>query len=86
MDTTSECLNKDFTDAGIDKDAKIIVYCQSHQRSAVSYVALKHLGFNNVRAIDGAWSSWGNRDDVPGYRESAWRGQLQVIVIAPARD
>ena len=58
-------LNKDFANAGIDKDDKIIVYCQSHQRSAVSYVALKHLGFNNVRAIDGAWSSWGNRDDVP---------------------
>ena len=59
-------LASDFSQAGVDKkDDKIIVYCQSHQRSAVTYVALKHLGYDNVRAIDGAWSSWGNRDDVP---------------------
>lgn len=60
-----ELLASDFSAAGIDKEDKIIVYCQSHQRSSVTYVALKHLGYNNVRAIDGAWSSWGNRDDVP---------------------
>lgn len=59
-------LASDFSRSGVDKkDDKIIVYCQSHQRSAVTYVALKHLGYDNVRAIDGAWSSWGNRDDVP---------------------
>lgn len=43
----------------------VIVYCQSHQRSAVTYVVLKHLGVDQIRAIDGAWSSWGNRDDTP---------------------
>ena len=43
----------------------LIVYCQTHQRSAVTYVALKHLGYNDVRAIDGAWSAWGNRQDTP---------------------
>lgn len=46
-------------------DRKAVVYCQSHQRSAVTYVALKHLGFNSVRALDGAWSNWGNRPDLP---------------------
>ena len=43
----------------------VIVYCQTHQRSAVTYVALKHLGFTDVRAIDGAWSAWGSRADTP---------------------
>lgn len=43
----------------------VVVYCQTHQRSAVTYVALKHLGFTDVRAIDGAWSNWGNREDTP---------------------
>lgn len=47
------------------KDDTVIVYCQTHQRSAVTYVALKHLGFTDVRAIDGAWSNWGNREDTP---------------------
>ena len=46
-------------------DDTLIVYCQTHQRSAVTYVALKHLGYNDVRAIDGAWSAWGNRPDTP---------------------
>jgi len=58
-------LTADFDAAGVSKDDDIIVYCQSHQRSSVTYVALKHLGYHNVQAIDGAWSSWGNRDDVP---------------------
>lgn len=50
---------------GAGKDDTIIVYCQTHQRSAVTYVALKHLGFSDVRALDGAWSNWGNRADTP---------------------
>lgn len=48
---------------GPEKD--VIVYCQTHHRSSLSYVMLKHLGYKNVVALDGAWSNWGNRDDVP---------------------
>ena len=50
---------------GVGADDSVVVYCQSHQRSAVTYVALKNLGFEHVRAIDGAWSAWGNRTDTP---------------------
>jgi len=46
-------------------DRRAVVYCQTHQRSAVTYVALKHLGYASVRALDGAWSMWGNRPDLP---------------------
>lgn len=49
----------------ISTDDTVVVYCQTHQRSAVTYVALRHLGFENVKALDGAWSSWGNRNDTP---------------------
>lgn len=49
----------------IEQDDTVIVYCQTHQRSAVTYVILKHLGFTDVRALDGAWSNWGNRQDTP---------------------
>lgn len=58
-------LQAQLDELGIAQDDKVIVYCQSHQRSAVTYVALKHLGYENVRAIDGAWSAWGNRADTP---------------------
>jgi len=54
-----------ITDTGASLDDTVVVYCQTHQRSAVTYVALKHLGFMDVRALDGAWSAWGNRDDTP---------------------
>lgn len=54
-------------DLGINPEHQVIVYCQSHQRSAVTYVALKNLGYPDVRAIDGAWSAWGNREDTPKH-------------------
>lgn len=58
-------LRKLFENAPHDTNDTVVVYCQTHQRSAVTYVALKHLGYLDVKAIDGAWSSWGNRLDTP---------------------
>jgi thiosulfate/3-mercaptopyruvate sulfurtransferase len=58
-------LRQMLDDISISKDKHVVVYCQTHQRSAVTYVVLKHLGYENVSAIDGAWSAWGNRDDTP---------------------
>jgi len=58
-------LEQQIHSLGISNDEPVIVYCQTHQRSAVTYVALKHLGFQSVKAIDGAWSAWGNREDTP---------------------
>jgi len=43
----------------------IAVYCQSHRRSSLMFCILKHLGFEDVRGYPGAWSDWGNRDDLP---------------------
>ncbi|MFT6303854.1 MAG: thiosulfate/3-mercaptopyruvate sulfurtransferase [Granulosicoccus sp.] len=60
-----ELLHAQLDHAGVSIDDTVIVYCQTHQRSAVTYVALKHLGYNDVRALDGAWSNWGNRTDTP---------------------
>jgi len=44
---------------------EVIVYCQSHHRSALTYVALKSLGYEKLRGYPGSWSDWGNRDDTP---------------------
>lgn len=50
---------------GVTPDKTIITHCQSHHRSAHTYVVLKSLGYPNVRGYDGAWSEWGNAPDVP---------------------
>lgn len=50
---------------GLTQDKEIIVYCQSHHRSALSYLMLKYLGYENVRGYPGSWSEWGNRSDTP---------------------
>ncbi len=50
---------------GITRDKEIIVYCQSHHRSAHTFMVLKHLGYARLRGYAGAWSDWGNRTDTP---------------------
>ena len=50
---------------GITKDKEVICYCQSHHRSAFSYLMLRHLGYENVKGYPGSWSDWGNQADTP---------------------
>ena len=50
---------------GINKDKEIICYCQSHHRSAYSWLVLKSLGYEHVLGYPGSWSDWGNHPDTP---------------------
>ena len=50
---------------GVTPDKETITYCQTHHRSAHSYVVLKHLGFSKVKGYPGSWSDWGNNPDLP---------------------
>lgn len=54
-----------LAERGITPDKEIITYCQTHHRSAYSYVVLKHLGYENVRGYPGSWSDWGNNPALP---------------------
>jgi thiosulfate/3-mercaptopyruvate sulfurtransferase len=54
-----------LSELGISPDKEIIVYCQTHHRSALTYVVLKSLGYENVRGYPGSWSEWGNLSDTP---------------------
>lgn len=49
---------------GLRADQPIVVYCQSHHRSALAYVIGRLLGWQ-VLAYDGAWSEWGNHPNSP---------------------
>ncbi|WP_455366310.1 sulfurtransferase [Kaarinaea lacus] len=60
-----EELQKLLSDYGITPDKTTIVYCQTHHRSALTYVALKHLGYKDVKGYPGSWSDWGNNPDTP---------------------
>ncbi len=48
---------------GISKDKTVITHCQSHHRSGLSYLAMKILGYPDIKGYHGSWSEWGNRDD-----------------------
>jgi len=50
---------------GVTPDKEVVCYCQSHHRSAHSYIMLKSLGYTRVRGYPGSWSDWGNRPDTP---------------------
>ncbi len=62
---SKDTLQPMLDELGLTPDKEIIVYCQSHHRSALSYLMLKYLGYEKVRGYPGSWSEWGNRTDTP---------------------
>jgi len=49
----------------LSKNDEIVTYCQGGYRAANSFVALKRLGFKNVKVYLGSWGEWGNRLNLP---------------------
>ncbi|HII36526.1 MAG TPA: sulfurtransferase [Nitrosopumilaceae archaeon] len=49
----------------ISQDNEIVTYCQGGYRAANSFLALKKLGFKNIKVYLGSWGEWGNRLDLP---------------------
>lgn len=50
---------------GITPDKQIVTHCQTHRRSALTYVAAKSLGYPRIAAYPGSWSEWGNDERFP---------------------
>lgn len=50
---------------GIDKDKEILSYCGSGVAAANNYIALRNLGYKNVRIYDESWDEW-SRDPQAG--------------------
>lgn len=58
-------LRDELAAIGVTPDKEVIAYCQTHRRSCVSWFTLRLLGFEKVYGYPGAWSDWGNRQDLP---------------------
>ncbi len=50
---------------GVTPDKTIVAHCQTHHRSAHTYIVLKALGYEHVKGYPGSWSEWGNLADTP---------------------
>ncbi len=58
-------LAREYQALGVTPDKDIVVHCQTHHRSALTFVVLKALGYAQVRGYPGSWSDWGNNNDTP---------------------
>lgn len=56
-----------LAERGIGSGDDVVVYCQTHHRSAHTYTWLKALGYK-VKGYPGAWSDWGNDPATPVER------------------
>lgn len=62
-------LNTDLGKLGLkDKQAPVILYCRSGHRASQSYLALRQLGFDNVRVYAGSMLDYLQEKDAPVAR------------------
>ncbi len=60
-----DVINKLLASRGIDKEKEILSYCGSGVAAANNYIALRNLGYTNVRIYDESWDEW-SRDPAAG--------------------
>lgn len=51
--------------SNVPKKSQVITYCQGGYRAANSFLALRLLGYENVKMYLGSWGEWGNALDLP---------------------
>ena len=49
----------------VPSDSKVVTYCQGGYRAAHTFLALKILGYPNVKMYLGSWGEWGNTTKLP---------------------
>jgi thiosulfate/3-mercaptopyruvate sulfurtransferase len=52
-----------YESKGVTPDKTVIPVCHGGYRSASTFIALKSLGYPDVRNYVSAWGEWGNRED-----------------------
>ena len=59
-------------------NSQVVTYCQGGYRAAHSFIALKILGFKNVKMDLGSWGEWGNRSRIADRKIVSNVGQHSV--------
>ena len=54
-----------YLSRGVTPDKRVIPVCHGGYRSANTFLALKSLGYPDVRNYVSSWGEWGNREDSP---------------------
>lgn len=60
-----DVITKLLASRGIDKNKEILSYCGSGVAASNNYIALRNLGYTNVRIYDESWDEW-SRDPAAG--------------------
>jgi thiosulfate/3-mercaptopyruvate sulfurtransferase len=47
-----------LADNNVTKDKEVILYCASSARAGTVYLAMKGLGYNNVKIYEGGWNEY----------------------------
>jgi len=58
-------LKQMYAAKGIVPGKEVIPHCHGGYRSAHTYLALRLIGYPNIRNYLGSWGEWGNRMDLP---------------------
>ncbi|MEO7190462.1 MAG: rhodanese-like domain-containing protein [Vicinamibacterales bacterium] len=58
-------LRRMYAQLGVSPHQTVVTYCQGGYRAAHTYLALRTLGFPDVRNYTGSWKEWGDREDLP---------------------
>ncbi len=61
----AEELRRMYEALRITPDKQVIPHCQGAYRSAHTYLALRLIGYPNVRNYLGSWGEWGNKPELP---------------------
>lgn len=57
-------LTRHLAERGVTPERTVVAYCQTHHRSAHTWLVLKWLGFR-AKGYAGSWAEWGNRGELP---------------------
>jgi thiosulfate/3-mercaptopyruvate sulfurtransferase len=60
-----EEVERSLAEGGVTKDKEIILYCFKGARTSSTYLAMKMLGYENVRTYIGSWNEWAKDDSLP---------------------